>query len=436
MYRNNKRLTNYKNDNNKSNDFKFKKNKVLFKVEKNKENPKIISLSKNPKNNNNINRPILLNFMNKKNLIYRNKKNNESIEDNHKRHCLSQISNIKINKSNKNSNKSLNNRVNKNFNNNLNLKNKVSQLVKEISNNHKIEKKSPKIENDFSNKNIEKNNSKIKTLNLMAKISRNKLFNLLNKDGELNTFLKTMKFNKTNKDNLFESKEYEILRRPKNTIEMNKLLINSFSLNKIGSNELGKKLYSLNESFFATMNEMRKRKAEMDLEKLDKNINIHFDDIRNREKNLEIQFLSDMYINKISEKYFKYFKKMKKIHQKKEIIDHSKLLANNIMKMDAKEYEKPDELYEFRSTRSFISNINIYRIRRIKRIMKNIKDKEQIGGYDYNVEKLKKNQKKSEAETMLAIKRLGKPRFLKTQFKANTVSKFKGISGNYFGLPA
>ena len=113
-------------------------------------------------------------------------------------------------------------------------------------------------------------------------------------------------------------------------------------------------------------------------------------------------------------------------------------LADNIMKMDADEYEVPNELFEFRSTRSFVSNVNVYRIRRVKRIMKNIEDKEQLGAYDVNVEKLKKDQKISETEGMLAIKKAGsgKPRFVKTQFKASTISKYKGISGDFFGLPA
>ena len=143
-----------------------------------------------------------------------------------------------------------------------------------------------------------------------------------------------------------------------------------------------------------------------------------------------------MYNNKLSEKEFKNFKKMNKIQQKQGIIKDSRKLADNMMKIDAQEYEFPDDLYEFRSTRSFFSNINIHRIRRVKRIMKNIDDKEQIGAYDVNIDKLKENQKKSEEEATLAIKRSGKPRFVKTQFKPSTISKYKEISGEYFGLPA
>ena len=143
-----------------------------------------------------------------------------------------------------------------------------------------------------------------------------------------------------------------------------------------------------------------------------------------------------MYNNKLSEKEFKNFKKLNKIQQKKEILKESQQLADNLMKIDAEEYEEPDDLYEYKSTRSFVSSINVYRIRRVKRIMKNIEDKEQLGAYDVNVEKLKQNQKQSETEAMLAIKRSGKPRFVKTHFKSSTIRKYKGVSGVNFGLPA
>ena len=325
---------------------------------------------------------------------------------------------------------------------NPDLKDKVSQLIKEI-NNHKVDIKNYEKGNDISIKKSKKIklNNKNKNIDSLAKNNRNKFFNLLNKDGNLNSFLKTMKFKKNNNNNIFKfsPKENKILIRPKNTVEMNNLLINSFALNKGGSNEFSKKLYSLNETFFSIMNEMKIAKAEMELEKLNNNnLNTaaNIEAIKNREKRWEKKFLLNMYNNKLSEKEFKMFKKMNKIQRKKEIIKDSQQLADNIMKMDAKEYELPDDLYEFRSTKSFVSNMNVYRIRRVKRIMKNIEDKEQLGAYDVNVEKLKENQKKSAEETMLAIKRSGKPRFVKTQFKPSTITKYKEISGEFFGLPA
>ena len=395
------------------------------------------------------NNPISVLFDNKNSRNFQNK-----------RYSITQIPNLKNNirksfsSSGNNGNiisqkKSLNSVVS-----NRNLKDKVSQLIKEISNDktrikHFEQRKS--IQNKKSSGKIKsrnKNKLKIKSIDSMAKRNRNKFFNLLNKDGSLNSFLKTMKFKKTTK-NIFNNisansapKVTKIIRRPKNTVEMNKLLINSFALNKGGSNEFSKNLYSLNETFFSIMNEMKIAKAEMELEKLDKiggsGDAMNIETIKKREKKWEKQFLLNMYKNKLSEKEFKTFKKMNKIQQKKEIMKESLQLADNIMKMDADEYEVPDDLFEFRSTRSFVSNVNVYRIRRVKRIMKNIEDKEQLGAYDVNVEKLKKDQKISETEGMLAIKKAGsgKPRFVKTQFKASTITKYKGISGDFFGLPA
>ena len=395
-------------------------------------------------------------FNQKKNKIYRN--NNINLyelpgtvkKEFNKRNTISHIPNIQ-NKYNykKSLSHSYSNNINKGKSincliSNPNLKDKISQLIKEISNNHKGEIKYYEKGEDLPTKKKGrikfKKNNKNKTINSMAKNNRNKFFNLLNKDGSLNSFLKTMKYKNTN--NIFKNytpKENKIFKRPKNTLEMNRLLFNSFALNKGGSNEFSKKLYSLNETFFTIMNEMKIAKAEMEIENLNNNnVNnpMNIEAIKKREKKWEKKFLLNMYKNKLSEKEFKKFKKMNKIQQKKEIMKDSRQLADNIMKMDAHEYEIPDDINEFRSTRSFVSNINVYRIRRVKRIMKNIEDKEQLGAYDVNVEKLKKNQKKSETEAMLAIKRSGKPRFVKTQFKPSTISKYKEISGEYFGLPA
>lgn len=326
-----------------------------------------------------------------------------------------------------------------------NLRNRISELIKEMSNNYKTEiRHYKKGDNSIKHKKIEREKVKIKnkTIDFIAKKNRNKFLNLLNKDGSLNFFLKAMKLKTSN--NIFKSfsnKENMVIKRPKDTVEMNKLLINSFSLIQDGNVEFSKKLYKLNETFFTIKNEMKIAKAEMELEKLNNkedDVTTMTDDlIKKLEKNWEKKFILERYNNnKLSEEEFKNFKILNKIQQTKEIIKASQLLADNLMKMDAQEYEVPDSMHEFKSTRSYISNINVHRIRRVKRILKYIEDKEQLGAYDVNVEKLKKNQKRSEAEVMLAIKRSGKPRFVKTKFKTSTISKYKGASGEYFGLPA
>lgn len=385
---------------------------------------------------------------NKSNFIFNNYINNNinsSIEKNkfNKRYStLIPISNNNLRKSlcNINPNKiySRNSIIN-----NPDLKDKITQLLKELSNSHKTEIKNYEKGNysgiKIKPKKVKNNKYKNKTMEFMARKNRNKFFNLLNRDGSLNSFLKTMKFKTTN--NIFKSFSHKenVIKRPKNTMEMNKLLINSFGLNRGGLNETSKKLYSLNETFFTIMNEMKKAKAEMELESLnkyDKDTPINIELMKKKEKKWEKKFLLNMYNNKLSEKEFNNFKQLNKIQQKMDILKESQLLADNMMKIDAEEYEEPDDLYEFKSTKSFVSNINVYRIRRVKRIMKNIEDKEQLGAYDVNVEKLKQNQKESETEGMLAIKRSGKPRFVKTQFKSSTIKKYKGVSGDYFGLPA
>jgi superfamily II RNA helicase len=238
----------------------------------------------------------------------------------------------------------------------------------------------------------------------------------------------------------YVNKENNIIKRPKNTIEMNKLLISSFALTQDRVQELSKKLYSINENFFNIMKEMKIEKTEMELKQLsqkkDKITPLTVELIKSNEKKWERKFLLKKYDDKMSEKEFKQFKKLNKIETKKDIKQKSKQLADNIMKMDAREYEKPDDIYIFKSTGGYVSKINIHRIRRVKKILQNIEDKEQLGAIDVNVEKLRKNQKKSEAEVLLAIKRSGKPRFVKTHFKESTIIKYKGASGEYFGVPA
>ena len=321
---------------------------------------------------------------------------------------------------------------------NPDLRERIADLLKEMSLHHRkeIEKYERGEDNTFNGRKAKRKRPKNKSIDFMAKKSRNKFLNLFNKDGSLNSFLKTMKF-KTINDIL---KENNIIKKPKNTIEMNKLLISSFALTQDRVQELSKKLYSINENFFKIMKEMKIEKAEMELKQLsqkkDKITPLTVEQIKRNEKKWERKFLLKKYDDKMSEKEFKQFKKLNKIETKNNINQKSKQLADNIMKMDAREYEKPDDIYIFKSTGGYVSKINILRIRRVKKILQNIEDKEQLGAIDVNVEKLRKNQKKSEAEVLLAIKRSGKPRFVKTRFKESTIIKYKGASGEYFGVPA
>lgn len=51
-----------------------------------------------------------------------------------------------------------------------------------------------------------------------------------------------------------------------------------------------------------------------------------------------------------------------------------------------------------------------------------------------NLTKIKKELKKTELETLKALKGVDNPRFLKEKFTNNTQTRFKGLNGNYFGI--
>ena len=342
-----------------------------------------------------------------------------------------------------------NNNDSQKTNSNLSLRAQISLLVKEISTNHKSNI-------NFYNKNRDSNfatynkiktdlrktsrltTNKILSFDEIAKKKRNTYLNYLNKDGSLDKIFKTTKMK--NSFSLFKEHPKEFKKKPTNGYEMNKILISSFGLSKSPTTEYSKKIYKLNETFFSLLNEMKQAKVEIESEKFEKN-KLEENNGNNieslNEKNWEKKFMLQQYNDKLSEKEFLKFKTLNKIQQKKEIIERSHKLADLLLKMDAEEYEKPDDIfYEYKSSGSYISGRNVYRIRRVRRILENIEDNEQLGAYDVNVEKLRMNQKKSETEVMLAIKRSGKPRFVKTKFKRKTILQYKGVSGDFFGLPA
>ena len=333
-------------------------------------------------------------------------------------------------------------------NSNMSLRAQISLLVQEISANHKSninfynkgkDSNYNKIKTDLR-KSVHINSNKPTSFDDIAKKKRNKYLNYLNKDGSLDKVFKTT--NMKNSLGILRDhppKEFKLKKRPTNGYEMNKILISSFGLSKSPTSDYSKKIYKLNETFFSLLKEMKQAKVELENEKFEKNKqedNGTSLDIIN-EKNWEKKFMLQQYNDKLSEKEFLKFKTLNKIQQKKEIIERSHKLADLLLKMDAEEYEKPDDIfYEYKSSGSYISGRNVYRIRRVRRILENIEDNEQLGAYDVNVEKLRMNQKKSETEVMLAIKRSGKPRFVKTKFKRKTILQYKGVSGDYFGLPA
>jgi len=316
------------------------------------------------------------------------------------------------------------------------LHRRVSTLIKELN----INRNSLLLlyKDEEIKENISKKSSKELSRNRI-KEARNKLISLLNKKE--NDFL-----NFSSKRRILRS-DNPIIKKPTNNLEMNQLIINSFG-GGFNHSEYAKKLYNLNETFFTLLENMKQRRAEMDLAKFerqrnkylkkeDQKINYEFFFQKGYRDKWERKFMLNQYKYKIPEKEFKKFKKYKQAQLKKKIIKDSQKLSDLLTKMDAEEYELPDAISKlYKSTGNYISPKNIKRIYRVQKILKNIEDDEQTGKVIINVEKLKKEQKKVEAELISAIKDSGKPRFVKNVFKPKTMLRFKGITGDYFGLPA
>ena len=313
-----------------------------------------------------------------------------------------------------------------------NLKKQISQIVKDVSKRHKN-----RINTSYS-KNISKTKSlyvlkknKNKSIDFYAKKSKNKLLNLLNKEGNLNNFLKSMKIKTTR--NYFKAR-----RKPKNNLEMNNLLINSFGLNKGNLNEFSKQLYTLNENYFSVMKKMKKEKAEMESRNFEERRNsrsnsLSFEIKEEKEREWEKNFMNNIYKNKLSESEFNNFKEMNRICHNNNIIKHAKNFADTIMNINLDEYEYPNEFHVYKNYKKYISINNINHISKMEKLMKDVEEREKFDVIDMNLEQLKNIQKKSEAESMLAINRAGIPKFIKTKFKRSTILKYKGVSGEFLG---
>ena len=183
---------------------------------------------------------------------------------------------------------------------------KVSQLVEEI---------------DHKKKKEYKPRTKLKE-------GRTKLLSLLNKKkGNFKDYINLISRKKITKN------DYPILiKKPTNNIEMNNLIINSFST---GYNyiDFSKKLYNLNEVFFNLIEAMKQKRSEIDIAKFERakkkysdndsyknnrtsNFNEYYYQRNNRDK-WEKKFMLDQYEFKIPESEFQEFKKYQKQTRKK-----------------------------------------------------------------------------------------------------------------------
>lgn len=241
-----------------------------------------------------------------------------------------------------------------------------------------------------------------------------------------------------------------LIKKPTNNIEMNNLIINSFG---VGYNqiEFSKKLYDLNEVFFSLLENMKKRRAEIDIARFEREKRKYTDEVnykdyqktnyelyfhRNNRDKWEKKFMLEQYRYKIPEKEFQKFKKYEKNKKRITFIQNAKKLTSLINQIDADEYESPDEYtHNYRSTKSNISALNFKRITRVLKILKNNEDEEQTGNIIIKPDNLRKEQTIIENEMINIIGKSGKPRFVKNALKTRTVNKYKSISGNFFGLP-
>ena len=241
-----------------------------------------------------------------------------------------------------------------------------------------------------------------------------------------------------------------LIKKPTNNIEMNNLIINSFGIGE-NQNEFSKKLFDLNEVFFSLLENMKKRRAEIDIARFERekrkytdennykdyhktNLELIFN--RNNRDKWEKKFMLEQYKYKIPEKEFRRFKRYQKNKGRVGFIENAKKLASLINQLDADEYETPDQYtHNYRSTKTNVSALNFKRVSRLLKILKTNEDEEQTGNIILKPDYLRKEQQIIENEMLNIIGKSDKLRFVKNILKTKTVNKYKSISGNFFGLP-
>ena len=206
------------------------------------------------------------------------------------------------------------------------LHRRVSSLIKELNVNKNtlllLFKDEENKENTSKKSSKEISKSKLRE-------ARNKLISLFNKKE--NDFL-----NFSSKRKILKS-ENPIIKKPTNNLEMNELIINSFGTG-FNHSEYAKKLYNLNETFFSLLENMKQRRAEMDIAKFERQKN-KYQKKEDQKINYEVffqkgyrdkwerKFMLNQYKYKIPEKEFKKFKKYKQAQMKKKIVKDSQKLT-------------------------------------------------------------------------------------------------------------
>ena len=271
--------------------------------------------------------------------------------------------------------------------------------------------------------------------------------------------LKT-EFNKNNLDKLFgftkdiikdeSTNETKVLmQKPTNNIEMNRVLINGFGLNKGNTSmsiDYSKRFNALSERYFNIMENMKEQKIKMQIENFEKLKDSMENKNENRMKKSNLinnklflkwekeYFKNEYNNNKMSNSNYQLYKKEYNEKINKEIKKRSKNYANVIFSMDCEEYENVNEKEKvYDSTKGLISYRNLKRVIRLINIQKNHDDDEKQGKIKITPNQIRKDREQNAEKIILALNFLGPPKYIKSNFKGITLRKFQSVSGNFFG---
>jgi hypothetical protein len=324
------------------------------------------------------------------------------------------------------------------------IKMKINGLILEMETQHKSQLKGRGTNLDL-NKNINKterskrsksNKTRTRTTRFKTEVNKRNLDKLF---GFTKDIIKDESVNDTK----------VLMQKPKNNVEMNRVLINGFGLNKGNTSmsiDYSKRFNALSERYFNIMENMKEQKIKLQIENFDKlkesimNTNGNIMKKPNLINNKLISkwekeyFKNEYNNNKMSNSNYQLYKKEYNEKINKEIKKRSKNYANVIFSMDCEEYENVNEKEKvYDSTNGLVSYRNLKRVVRLINIQKNGDDDEKQGKIKITPNQIRKEKEKNAEKIILALNFLGPPKYIKSSFKGITLRKFQSVSGNFFG---
>ncbi len=324
------------------------------------------------------------------------------------------------------------------------IKMKINGLILEMETQHKSQLKGRGTNLDL-NKNINKterskrsksNKTRTRTTRFKTEVNKRNLDKLF---GFTKDIIKDESVNDTK----------VLMQKPKNNVEMNRVLINGFGLNKGNTSmsiDYSKRFNALSERYFNIMENMKEQKIKLQIENFDKlkesimNTNGNIMKKPNLINNKLISkwekeyFKNEYNDNKMSNSNYQLYKKEYNEKINKEIKKRSKNYANVIFSMDCEEYENVNEKEKvYDSTNGLVSYRNLKRVVRLINIQKNGDDDEKQGKIKITPNQIRKEKEKNAEKIILALNFLGPPKYIKSNFKGITLRKFQSVSGNFFG---